>query len=506
MSRSASIIHRAVWLTVAVLLLAMLWWSCTVRASMLDPADTIIAATAELRGQRDDALATVNGQAGQIADLAAQLQDVTATAEQLTRDKQDLLAKIDDLTAQLAALEDGSGQPPAAASSIRAATDNPTVYVAGDGTSLRFSLDGSLRADDTVVVSAWNKAAASIVAGWTHTIGTEPIIVPAEKLDALPTGKIVVTAALVRAGSELSKASILLTIKAGDADPGTRTDVYNLVPAAGTTYRNLIIHGGVNVVWRSVDDVTFINCDFRDATTHVTVQAQDDGSGACSNWTFKNCTFKFAKRSDWGHTHGCFLKGVKNFTFEDCVWEHNGWIGTTRFNQNHNVYLDSRRDADHPTWAINENIRFIRCQFIEAAAQGVKMRGFTKLTFDNCTFKGNLIDLANDTRSPGGELIIKNCTFINTGGTDSINLTYGWSIHLKSPSENPLQSATISNCKWIGPGVSDGPGWSGTIGILLQEAGVKSVLIENPDFSQWHGETEIKNQIGDRLKVIGTNP
>ncbi len=391
--------------------------------------------------------------------------------------------------------------------------DNPSNYTNGSGDKLLLFTEGTVPSNSALIISA--ASGGSVVTSFTHTIDPDSEQVGSDKLDLLPAGKNVVTAQLVNNHEVLASASqVLQVIRPADEptqdeptsptidDDGTRTTVTNLQVQAGKTYKNLLIKGGISVIWKSIDNVTFINCDFRDATTHVTVQAQDDGSGACSNWTFKNCTFKFAKRSDWGHTHGCFLKGVKNFTFEDCVWEHNGWIGTTRFNQNHNVYLDSRRDADHPTWAINENIRFIRCQFIEAAAQGVKMRGFTKLTFDSCTFKGNLIDLANDTRSPGGELTIKNCTFINTGGTDSINLTYGWSIHLKSPSENPLQSATISNCKWIGPGVSDGPGWSGTIGVLLQESGVKSVLIENPDFSQWHGETEIKNQIGDRLRVV----
>ncbi|MCC6682557.1 MAG: hypothetical protein IT445_16780 [Phycisphaeraceae bacterium] len=391
--------------------------------------------------------------------------------------------------------------------------DNPTTYTCGSDDRLLLFTEGTVPSDSALIISAASNG--SVVTSFTHTIDPDSEQVSSDKLDLLPDGQNVVTAQLVSNHEILASASQVLQVIHPVEEPtpeeptsptidddGTRTTVSNLQVQAGKTYSNLIIKGGVSVVWKTINDVTFINCDFRDASVLLQVQAKDDGSSASSNWTFKNCTFKGATRSDWGHSQGTFLKGVKNFTFEDCVWEHNGWIGTTRFNQNHNVYLDSRRDADHPTWAINENVKFIRCKFIEAAAQGVKMRGFIGLQFIDCTFRGNLIDLANDTRSPGSGLIVRNCVFRDTGGTDSINLTYGWSIHLKSPASNPLESATISNCNWIGPGVSSGPGWSGTIGVLLQESGVKSVLIENPDFSQWTGEKTIRNEIGDRLRVV----
>src|SRR5690606_17518024 len=142
---------------------------------------------------------------------------------------------------------------------------------------------------------------------------------------------------------------------------------------SGKTYSNLVIHGGIRAIWTRIDNVTFIDCDFVDAQTHVTVQLRRDSSDSADNWRFIRCSFTGATRDDWGHAHGVFLEHVGTFTFEDCVFQDNGWLygpgnSKGRFNQNHHVYL------------VNVgNVTFDRCSFNRASAQGIKARGFWKL-------------------------------------------------------------------------------------------------------------------------------
>ncbi len=264
--------------------------------------------------------------------------------------------------------------------------------------------------------------------------------------------------------------------------------VWDLTPQDGKTYSNLILRGGVRAVWQSVNNVTFIDCDFRDAAVLLTVQARDDGSDASRNWRFVRCTFKGATRDDWGHSHGAFLQGVDNFVFSNCVFSDNGWLGNARFNQNHNVYL---LDVGAVT--------FSNCTFDRAAAQGIKGLGYRRLEVDNCTFSGNLIDIGSDDRSASGALIVRNCRFYNTGGVDSIGLTIGWSLALEHYN-NDLISVLIEDCKWSGPAVS-----SNTWAVKLAGGGVKSAQIIDCDFSQWKINTDvwpkIVNQIGGRLLI-----
>ncbi|MCC6683294.1 MAG: right-handed parallel beta-helix repeat-containing protein [Phycisphaeraceae bacterium] len=267
--------------------------------------------------------------------------------------------------------------------------------------------------------------------------------------------------------------------------------VWNLAPQDGQTYRDLTLRGGVRAVWQSVNDVTFIDCDFRDAAVLLTVQARDDGSDASRNWRFVRCTFVGATRDDWGHSHGAFLQGVDNFVFSDCTFSGNGWLGRARFNQNHNVYL---LDVGAVT--------FTGCTFDRAAAQGVKGLGYRRLEVSDCTFSGNLIDIGSDDRSASGYLIVRNSRFYNTGGVDSIGLTIGWSLALEHYN-NDLNSILIQDCQWFAPAV-DNNVWA------MKFAGgrVRSAQVIGCDLRQWKVNTsvwpKIVNHIGGRLTIKDT--
>lgn len=269
-------------------------------------------------------------------------------------------------------------------------------------------------------------------------------------------------------------------------DDGTRTEVSNFTPSAGQTYRNRTILGGVRVVWKTIDDVTFINCDFVDLTTDsrstlLLVQAQDDGSSACHNWTFKNCTFIGATRSDWGHSHGAYLQGVDNFVFEECVFKDNGFIGTARFNQNHHVYM------------LNVGtMTFSRTTFDHAAAEALKCLGFEKILVEDCTFARNLVDIAGDDRSPAGDIVIQRCTFTDTGGSDSSGNVLGWCIVFQY-SDNSLDSVKVVDCIFKNPAVD-----INTWAIKMEGSLLASVTTEGNDLSQWTGVDDYINKIGDR--------
>ncbi len=268
----------------------------------------------------------------------------------------------------------------------------------------------------------------------------------------------------------------------------TKQEVWNLIPQAGQTYSNLILRGGVRAVWQTIDNVTFIDCDFRDAGVLLTVQARDDGSDACHNWKFIRCSFVGATRSDWGHSHGAFLQGADNFVFTNCVFSFNGWLDGARFNQNHNIYL------------LNVgNLTFSGCAFHRAAAQGIKGLGYRRLEVNGCVFSGNLIDIGSDDRLASGVLIVRNCRFYNVGGQDSVGNTLGWSLALEHYN-NPLNYVLIQNCKWYGPAVSTNA-WT----VKLAGNGVQSASISDCDLTEWHINTQtwpkIVNYIGTRLTM-----
>ncbi|MCC6683293.1 MAG: right-handed parallel beta-helix repeat-containing protein [Phycisphaeraceae bacterium] len=267
--------------------------------------------------------------------------------------------------------------------------------------------------------------------------------------------------------------------------------VWNLQPQPGRTYRNLIIRGGVRVAWQSINDVTFIDCDFRSAAVLLTVQARDDGSDASKNWKFIRCTFVGATRDDWGHSHGAFLQGVDNFTFQNCLFKNNGWLDEARFNQNHNVYM-----LDVHT------VRFYNCTFQRAAAQGLKALGYKRVVVDGCTFRGNLIDIGSDDRSASGYLIVRNSHFYNTGGVDSIGQTLGWSLALEHYN-NDLKQVQIRKCTWHQPAVNTNV-WA------MKFAGgeLHSAEVVGCDLRQWKVNTNIwpkvVNGIGGRLQISGS--
>ncbi|MCC6682072.1 MAG: right-handed parallel beta-helix repeat-containing protein [Phycisphaeraceae bacterium] len=271
----------------------------------------------------------------------------------------------------------------------------------------------------------------------------------------------------------------------------TKQVVWNLTPKANTTYSNLILRGGVTAIWRTVDNVTFIDCDFRDAAVLLTVQARDDGSDACHNWQFIRCTFVGATRSDWGHSHGAFVQGADNFTFTNCVFSYNGWLGEQRFNQNHNIYLLDVGD-----------VTFTNCVFHRGAAQGIKGLGYQRLEVVGCVFSGNLIDIGSDDRSASNALIVRNSRFYNVGGYDSIGSMLGWSLALEHYNNN-LNSVLIQNCKWFGPAVT-----SNTWAVKLAGSGVQSATIADCDLTGWHINTaiwpKIVNYIGSRLTITNT--
>ncbi|MCC6683395.1 MAG: right-handed parallel beta-helix repeat-containing protein [Phycisphaeraceae bacterium] len=268
----------------------------------------------------------------------------------------------------------------------------------------------------------------------------------------------------------------------------TKQEVWNLIPQSNTTYSNLILRGGVRAVWQSINNVTFIDCDFRDSTVMVTVQARDDGSDASSNWKFIRCTFVGATRSDWGHSHGAFLQGADKFVFTNCVFSFNGWLGEQRFNQNHNVYM---LDVGEVT--------FSGCIFHRGAAQGLKGLGYRKLEVTGCVFSGNLIDIGSDDRSASNILIVRNCRFYNVGGQDSVGNTLGWSLALEHYN-NPLNYVLIQGCKWYGPAVTFNA-WAAK----LAGSGVHSATISDCDLTSWQITTstwpKIVNYIGTRLTM-----
>lgn len=459
--------------------LALSVFACHLLADA-DPLDAIDSATVQLRTQRANLVTELDQARADLANLQTQLDTTAANLEAAN-------SRIGLLEQRIAELEAGTPPPPpdTGASTISFAGATPISWIAGQAADVPLEADQPLAGDQTVQVLAFDvgpapdytwsnqRTLANLAAG-------DPLLVPASALNSLPAGKVALF--LVPSWSD-ARATSLVTI-----EPVAKQVVTNLQVQAGKTYRNLIIKGGVSVVWRTIDDVTFENCDFTDAKTLLVVQARDDGSDASSGWTFRGCTFRGATRSDWGHSHGAFLAFVDDFSFEDCTFELNGWIGGKRFNQNHHVYM------------VNVGtVTYRRCKFIKASAQGLKCLGFKLLVVDGCEFRGNLIDIGGDDREPAGDMVVANTRFIDTGGTDSINLTYGWSINLEY-SRNPLNQVTIRDCSWSG-GVTSGPGFSGLRAIRAAGSGIGSVLVEYPNFDQWNGD-KIINQIGGRLRLL----
>src|SRR5690606_34459086 len=136
---------------------------------------------------------------------------------------------------------------------------------------------------------------------------------------------------------------------------------------------------------------------------------------------------------------------VGTFTFEDCVFQDNGWLygpgnSKGRFNQNHHVYL------------VNVgNVTFDRCSFNRASAQGIKARGFRNLVVRDSTFRDNLIDISTDDRNDCGTVEIIGTRFQNTGGIDSSGTEMGWSCNFEHYNHS-VDRVTIRDCTWTGPG------------------------------------------------------
>lgn len=427
----------------------------------------------------------------QAATIAAQ----QATIAELTAERDKLRVDLAAAQAEIARLTQPAPPPPAPAAptSVSFAPGSIDSRTAGDGSTLTLTTDHPLGPADDVLVLAWSDSQMRMVEGFAHALTDGPFVIPAAKLDLLPAGRCQVQVLLRRDLAVIARADRWIDVALPTpppppaatvgADSGPKTVVTNFRPEAGKTYRNLHIKGGIRLVWQSVNNVTFENCLFSDGEQLLVLQAKDDGSSNCSNWTLRDCSFVGATRSDWGHSHGAFLQGADNIKFINCLFKHNGWIGTQRFNQNHNVYLCKAK-----------RITFDNCHFIEGAAQGIKMRGFERLEVLNCYFRGNLIDLGGDDRSVGGELIVKNCRFEDTGGKDSTGATLAWSINLEYASY-PLNSVLIQDCSFKGPNAS-----SNTRALKFSGGNLKKATMVRCDLSQWTG-TKIVNEIGTRLSI-----
>ncbi|MCC6679859.1 MAG: hypothetical protein IT445_03055 [Phycisphaeraceae bacterium] len=256
-------------------------------------------------------------------------------------------------------------------------------------------------------------------------------------------------------------------------------------------FNDLVVTGGVRLVWKTVNDVTFTRCEFRrdDAGFLLVVQARDDGTDASRSWTFNQCTFKNATASGAADDcSGLYLAGVDQFVFNGGAAVHNGWYGDGRWMRNHNVYL----------LKVGKVI-FNDFLFKEGASQGLKAAGFEEVQVNRCTFDGNIVDLATDNRYHCGQLLVTDTIFRGTGGDGGILGIYAWSIDLNfSKNSGVLDLARFTRCTWIGPGITK----TGNNYVLKAQGGnINKVELIDCDWSQWTDTPTVVNNVGDRLEV-----
>lgn len=437
----------------------------------------------------DDARSTTSSKLDAIASEAAKEHDAhNKETAALLATQNETKAKLDAANAEivrLLGLLDEQPAPPA--------DPNPASLVRFIGTTAGGWIEGSAPSDIDFETDA------PLVAGQVVTVrvfdaSSDPWPAQSEQLIAtLTSGKSWKLTAAQLAGVKAGKRAIYLSLNAPKTDathivtvtaagstpaPGVKTTVTNWKPVTGGKYRDLIIKGGVRVVWQSINDVLIEDSDLINAADLMLVQAKADGSGACANWTVRRVNIIGAKRDDWGHSQGVYLEGVKGtFLFEDGVIADNGLTQGKRFNQNHNVYLAG------PV----ETVIFRRMVLRNPAAQQIKARGFKTLLVEGCTLNGGLIGIGGDDRMDAGDVIVRDTIIKNVGGTDSNGLTLGWGINFEfikdwGQGRKSLKSVLLDGVKFIGPAVN-----TNTRAVKFAGKITNKPVVTNCDFTEWAG-------------------